>query len=151
MEASGSKRQFALLNLTATQSLVTESLKLSEQNLNKSNWIELADEAVVKEIPAMPNVIPDATLIKQYSYWRDLEFPSTPVDSIQILIGAYVPQIFRVDAIRQARDNGLPDAVCLPLGWSLLGPAFVNFDFGSTSANFVSSQPVTLKNISFIE
>ena len=151
LEASGLKRQFALQTLTATQSLVMESLKLSVQNLNGGDWIELPNVAIVKEISVKPNAIPDATLIKQYSYLRDLEFPSIPVDSVQLLIGANVPQVFGVDTIRQAVENGLPDAVCSPLGWSLLGPAFANCDFRSTNAYFVSTQPVTLKNVSLIE
>ena len=151
LEASGLKRQLALQTLTATQSLVTESLKLSVQNLNGGDWIELPDVAIVKEIPVKPNAIPDATLIKQYSYLRDLEFPSIPVDSVQLLIGANVPQVLRVHTIRQAVENGLPDVVCSPLGWSLLGPAFANCDFRSTNAYFVSTQPVTLKNVSLIE
>ena len=116
MEASGLKRQLALQTLTATQSLVTESLKLSVQNLNRGDWIELPNVAIVKEIPVKPNAIPDATLKNQYSCLRDLEFPTIPVDSEQLLIGANVPQIFRVDTIRQSAENGLFDAVCSPLG-----------------------------------
>ena len=84
LKASGLKRQLALQTLTATQALETESLKLSVQNLHGGDWIELPDVAVVKEIPVKPNAIPDANLIKQYSYLRDLEFPSIPVDSVQL-------------------------------------------------------------------
>ena len=64
LEASGLKRQLALQTLAATQSLETESLKLSVQNLNKGDWIELLDVAIVKEIRVKPNAIPDANLIK---------------------------------------------------------------------------------------
>ena len=41
--------------------------------------------------------------------------------------------------------------VCSPLGWPLLGPAFVNCDFRSTNAYFVCTQLVTLKNALLIE
>ena len=112
LEASRLKRQLALQTLTATQSLVTESLKLMVQNLNGGDWIELPDVTIVKEIPVKLNFIPDFTLTKQYSYLRDLEFPRVPVDSVELLIGANVSQVFRFNAIRQAAENGLLDAVC---------------------------------------
>ena len=86
LEASGLKRQLVLQTLTATQSLVTESLKLSVQNLNGGDWIELPDVAIMKKTPVKPNITPDAAVMKQYSYLRDLEFLSIPIDSVQHLI-----------------------------------------------------------------
>ena len=116
METSKSKRQLALQTLTATQSLVTESLQLSVQNLNGVDWIKLLHVAIVKKVSVKLNVIPDATLTKQYCYLKDLEFPSIHVDLVKLFVGANVPQVFIVDGIRQAAENGLPDAVSSQLG-----------------------------------
>ena len=104
----------------------TEIVKLSVQNLNGGEWIDLPEVAVVPEILVKPNTLPDPDVFKKHNYLRNIDFRDISVDTVQVLIGANVPQVFRVEEVRSSRFSNLPDAVRTPLGWSLLGPSFTS-------------------------
>ena len=86
------------------------------------DWVQLPDVTVVDEIPVQPNVIPTSPILSDHSYLADINFSKLDRQNVQLLIGANVPRVFRLEDLRSAPDKLSPDAVKSPLGWSLLGP-----------------------------
>ena len=68
-----------------------ETVKLSVQNLNGGEWIDLPEVAVVPEIPVKPNTLPDADVFKEHNYLRNIDFHDISVDMVQVLIRVKVP------------------------------------------------------------
>ena len=52
-----------------------------------------------------------------------------------------MPKVFCMQSIRSAPDPSFPNAVRLPLGWSLPGPCLNDYPFASqASINFISAK-----------
>ena len=151
LEAKGNKQQLTLRTLTTPQVLNTETVKLSVQNLNGGEWIDLPEVAVVPEIPVKPNTLPDPDVFKEHNYLRNIDFRDISVDTVQVLIGANVPQVFRVEEVRSSRFSNLPDAVRTPLGWSLLGPSFTSSLEKDKDVCFVSAHFGAEGNVNVME
>ena len=67
----------------------------------------------------------------------DIRFDTIPGASIQMLIGADVPEMFCVENIRKS-SKGTPYAIETPLGWSLLGPSMTLSSQANFHVNFLS-------------
>ena len=133
LKAAGRRRQLTLCTLTTPQFLNTVSLHLSVQGLN--------DVLVVDKIPAKPNAVPDSQVLNKYRHLANLELPRIKKKSVQLLIGANIPKAFRVEDVRTAPNTCSPDAVRSPLGWSLLGPSFIDNSFATNvGAYFVAAR-----------
>ena len=109
-----------------SQVLNTKTVKLSVQNLNGSEWIDLPEVAVVPKIPVKPNTLPDPDVFKEHNYLKNINFHDISVHTVQVLIGANISQVFRVEEVRSSWFTNLPDAVCSPTVWSLLSPSFTS-------------------------
>jgi len=117
-----------LQTLVSPKELHTTAVALSVQPLDEKNSISLPEVVVVDNIPVKPNVNHNATFLKQRYLSRKVFLPTLKNGTVELLIGANVPKVFRVEIVKPGYGKG-PDAVCTPLGWSLLGPAFANVQF----------------------
>ena len=141
LQATGQKRKLTLATLSSTKSLDTVSISFEVESLDGVERIKLSDIVVVNSIPVSPNKAPTSQTLKRHSYLRNIEFPCIEKRQVQLLIGANVPKVFRVQSIRSAPDPSLPDAVRSPLGWSLLGPCLDDYPVASQeSVNFISAK-----------
>ena len=73
---------------------------------------------MVHDIPVAPNAVPNCSKLSSHQYLQNKRFPTINQQSVQLLIGANVPQVFRVQEVQSAPNVNLPDAVRTPLGWS---------------------------------
>ena len=89
----------------------------------------------VKYIPAQPNVIPEEVL--QLPHLNDIKVNVIPGASLDLLIGADVPELFCIYSYRKG-SRGAPCAVETPLGWSLLSPSLPRSLKNHCQVNFVS-------------
>ena len=151
LEAKGNKQQLALRTLTTPQVLNRETVKLSVQNLNGSEWIDLPKVAVVPEIPVKPNILPDPDVFKEHNYMRNIDFRDISVDTVQALIGANVPQVFKVEEVRSSRSANLPDAIRTPLGWSPARSLIYIFTGKGQGVCFVSAHFGAKGNVNVME
>ena len=141
LQATGQKRKLTLATLSSTKSLDTVSISFEVESLDGVERIKLSDIVVVNSIPVSPNKAPTSQTLKRHSYLQNIEFPCLEKRQVQLLIGANVPKVFRVQSIRSAPDPSLPDAVRSPLGWSLLGPCLDDYPVASQeSVNFISAK-----------
>ena len=111
LEAKRNKQQLTLRTLITPTVLNTETVKLSVQNLNGGEWIDLPEVAVVQEIPVKSNILPDPDVFKEHNYLRNIDFRDISVDTVQVLIEANVPQVFRVEDVRSSWFANLSEAV----------------------------------------
>ena len=124
---------------------------LSVQNLNGGKWIDLPEVAVVPEIPEKPNTLPDSDVFEEHNYLRNIDFRDISVDTVPVLIGANVLQVFRVKEVKSSRFTNLPDAVLTPLGWSLLRPSFTSLLEKDKDVCFVSAHFGAKGNVDVME
>ena len=100
--------------------------------LNYDNSFSLTNVHSIESISLQPNSIPPKRELFQFQHLKDIRFADTiPGASIQMLIGADVPEMFCVENIRKG-PKGTLYAIETPLGWSLLGPSMKL----SSQANF---------------
>ena len=125
LQASGSQRCLALRTLTLPELLKTMSFSLSVQALNGGKWIEIPDVVVVDNTPVKPNAVPENEVLKNHEYLKDVHLHKIIQPSVKLLIGANVPQVFRLEEIKSTPNLRYPDAVKSPRGWSLLGPSMI--------------------------
>ena len=86
------------------------------RDLFDGKLIQLLDVTVVDEILVQPNVIPSSKILSNHSYLADYNFPKLDRQSVQLLIGADAPKVFRLEDSRSAPDELSPDAVKSPSG-----------------------------------
>ena len=151
LEAKGNKQQLTLRTLTMAQVLNTETVKLSVQNFNGGEWIDLPEVAMVPEIAVKPNTLPDPDVFKEHNYLRNIDFCDISVDTVQVLMGANVLQVFKVEEVRSFQFANLPDAIRTPLGWSLLGPSFTSSLEKEKGVCFVSAHLGAKDNVNVME
>ena len=89
----------------------------------------------MKYIPAQPNVIQEEVL--QLPHLNDIKVNVIPGASVDLLIGADVPELFCTYSYRKG-SRGAPCAVEAPLSWSLLGPSLPRSLKNHCQVNFVS-------------
>ena len=122
LQLNGTSQQLKLQTLTETKSNRTVSAEIEVKGLFDGDWVQLPDVTVVDEIPVQPNVIPTSQILSNHSYLADINFRKLDRQNVQLLIGANVPRVFRLEDLRSAPDKLSPDPVKSPLWWSLLGP-----------------------------
>ena len=89
----------------------------------------------VKHIPAQPNVMQEEVL--QLPLLNDIKVNVIPGASVDLLIGADIPQLFCIYSYRKG-SRGAPCAVETPLGWSFFGPSLPQSLKNHCQVNFVS-------------
>ena len=82
---------------------------------------------------------------------KNIGFRDISVDTVQVLIGANVPQMFRVEEVISSRFTNLPDAVRTSLGCSLLGPSFTSSLERDKDVCFVSAHFGAIGNVNVME
>ena len=105
--------------------------------LNNDNSFSLTNVHSIESISLQPNSIPPKRELSQFQHLKDIRFDTIPGASIQMLIGADVPEMFCVGNIRKGR-KGTPYAIETPLGWSLLGPSMTLSSQSNFNVNFLS-------------
>ena len=124
--------------LTSSKTLDTISFAFDVEPLDRSgDSLYIAEVIVVEKIPIKTNNALDPTLLKKHKYLRDFEMPRVENGTVQLLIGANVPEAFRVKVIRSG-SLGCRDIIRSPLGWSLFGPTFGLTSSKNVSCNFLS-------------
>ena len=105
--------------------------------LNNDNSFSLTNVHSIESISLQPNSIPPKRELSQFQHLKDIRFDTIPGASIQMLIGADVPEMFCVGNIRKG-PKGTPYAIETPLGWSLLGPSMTLSSQSNFNVNFLS-------------
>ena len=105
--------------------------------LNNDNSFSLTNVHSIESISLQPNSIPPKREVSQFQHLKDIRFDTIPGTSIQMLIGADVPEIFCVGNIR-TDPKGTPYAIETALGWSLLGPSMTLSFLANFYVNFLS-------------
>ena len=105
--------------------------------LNNDNSFSLTNVHSIESISLQPNSIPPKRELSQFQHLKDVRFDTIPGASIQMLIGADVPEMFCVGNIRKG-PKGTPYAIETPLGWSLLGPSMTLSSQSNSNVNFLS-------------
>ena len=113
--------------------------ELTIADLNNDNSFLLNNVHSIEKISLRPNVIPAKKDLCKFSHLKDLQFDSIPEESIQILIGANVPEMFCTTNVRKG-PRGSPFAIKTPLGWSLLGPSFKPSFSQSCYVNYIDDR-----------
>ena len=73
---------------------------LSAQALNRGEWNEISDVVVVDNIPVKPIAILENEVFKSHEYLKDVHLHEIDQISVKLLIGANIPQVFRLEKIR---------------------------------------------------
>ena len=86
-------------------------------------WSRVLDEVItVDVIPVKPNAVPSSNIVENHPYLQGVDLHE--IDSATVTNDrANFPEALSVEAARKG-SGCCPDAVLIPLGWSLLGPAF---------------------------
>ena len=101
------------------------------------NSFSLTNVHSIESISLQPNSIPPKRELSQFQHLKDIRFDTIPSASIQMLIGADVPEMFCAGNIRKG-PKGTPYAIETPLGWSLLGPSMTLSSQSNFNVNFLS-------------
>ena len=80
-------------------------------------------EAVYENISLQLNSIPPKRKLSQFQHLKEIRFNTISGASIQMLIGADVPEMFCVGNIQKG-PKGTPYTVETPLGWCFNDPFF---------------------------
>ena len=105
--------------------------------LNNDSSFALTNVHSIKSIFLQPNSIPPKRELSQFQHLKEIKFDTRPGASIQMLIGADVPEMFCAGNIRKG-PKGTPYAIEIPLGWSLLGPSITLSSQANFHVNFLS-------------
>ena len=159
LQVHGTPIRLNVDTLTSSKTLDTISFALDVEPLDRSgDPIHIADVVAVDKIPIQPNntldptllkksnVVKETQLLKKHKYLRDFEMPRIENGTVQLLIGANVPEAFRVEVMRSG-SPGCPDVIRSPLGWSLFGPTFGLTSSKNVSCNFLSAQSEEMETL----
>ena len=112
------------LNLNTVNQTVTHDCKETSfvvSSLDGVNNVSVNRAFTVTELPVSLEGLPEAGMCKVYPHLNGVDVPRVECDSVQLLIGCNVPDVFRVLDERTGQDNE-PIAKLSKLGWTALGP-----------------------------
>ena len=96
---NGTPRRLNLQTLSAPQTLDTVSFHLTVKALGETGEPRfLPDVIAVDEIPVKPNKTPDIIDSDKLEYLNGVSIPQLQNGTVKILIGANVPEAFRVES-----------------------------------------------------
>ena len=154
LNVAGTPKIINIQTLTSPQTLNTFSFSLSVQALDGGgDVIHLTEVIAVDEIPVKPNAIPNKGIMKRHKYLKNVPLSKISDGTVQLLIGANVPEVFRVESSRRGPD-GYPDLIRSPLGWSLFGPSFDFSPSDKLSCHFIAErhmEPANLEQAMFLK
>jgi len=127
--AVGSPKSINIQTLSGPRMLDTVAVSMSVEPVRGEDRLELTEAVAIDEIPVKPNAAPCDDALKGHSYLRGVDLPEVEGATVNLMIGVNYPEALHVEAVCEGNEH-CPDAVCTPLGWSLLGPAFDSTNSG---------------------
>ena len=143
LKASGTRERLQLKTITGTTNdMDSVSCNLVVSDLDSDSSFSLSNVHSVENIPVQPiNVSVDAEVCK-LPHLQDINLKSFPHASVNLLIGADVPELFCIYSARRG-PRGTPCAIETPLGWSLLGPSLSPSQGSNCTVNFIVKKDAT--------
>ena len=123
LKASGTRERLQLKTITGTTNdMDSVSCNLVVSDLDSDSSFSLSNVHSVENIPVQPNNVSVDAEVCKLPHLQDINLKSLPHASVNLLIGADVPELFCIYSARRG-PRGTPCAIETPLGWSLLGPS----------------------------
>ena len=110
-------------------------LEVSALNSDKS--FALTNVHSIESISLQPNSIPPKRELFQFQNLKEIKFYTIPGASIQMLIGADIPEMLCMRNTRKGPKR-TPYPIETPLGWSLLSPSMTISSQANFHVNFLS-------------
>ena len=143
LKASGTRERLQLKTITGTTNdMDSVSCNLVVSDLDSDSSFSLSNVHSVENIPVQPNNVSVDAEVCKLPHLRDINLKSLPHASVNLLIGADVPELFCIYSARRG-PRGTPCAIETPLGWSLLGPSLSPSQGSNCTVNFIVKKDAT--------
>ena len=115
LNLNGSKSSIQVKTINGSSKVYKSILcDLEVSALNSDNSFALTNVHSIESISLQPNSIPSKRELSQFQHLKEIRFDTLSGASIQMLIGADVPEMFCVENIQKG-PNGTPYAIETPL------------------------------------
>ena len=143
LKASGTRERLQLKTITGTTNdMDSVSCYLVVSDLDSDSSFSLSNVHSVENIPVQPNNVSVDAEVCKLPHLQDINLKSLPHASVNLLIGADVPELFCIYSARRG-PRGTPCAIETPLGWSLLGPSLSPSQGSNCTVNFIVKKDAT--------
>ena len=143
LKASGTRERLQLKTITGTtNNMDSVSCNLVVSDLDSDSSFSLSNVHSVENIPVQPNNVSVDAEVCKLPHLQDINLKSLPHASVNLLIGADVPELFCIYSARRG-PRGTPCAIETPLGWSLLGPSLSPSQESNCTVNFIVKKDAT--------
>ena len=143
LKASGTRERLQLKTITGTTNdMDSVSCNLVVSDLDSDSSFSLFNVHSVENIPVQPNNVSVDAEVCKLPHLQDINLKSLPHASVNLLIGADVPELFCIYSARRG-PRGTPCAIETPLGWSLLGPSLSPSQGSNCTVNFIVKKDAT--------
>ena len=143
LKASGTRERLQLKTITGTTNdMDSVSCNLVVSDLDSDSSFSLSNVHSVENIPVQPNNVSVDAEVCKLPHLQDINLKSLPHASVNLLIGADVPELFCIYSARSG-PRGTPRAIETPLGWSLLGPSLSPSQGSNCTVNFIVKKDAT--------
>ena len=143
LKASGTRERLQLKTITGTTNdMDSVSCNLVVSDLDSDSSFSLSNVHSVENIPVQPNNVSVDAEVCKLPHLQDINLKSLPHASVNLLIGADVPELFCIYSARRG-PRGTPCAIETPLGWSLLGPSLSPSQGSNCTVNFIVKKDAT--------
>ena len=143
LKASGTRERLQLKTITGTTNdMDSVSCNLVVSDLDSDSFFSLSNVHSVENIPVQPNNVSVDAEVCKLPHLQDINLKSLPHASVNLLIGADVPELFCIYSARRG-PRGTPCAIETPLGWSLLGPSLSPSQGSNCTVNFIVKKDAT--------
>ena len=143
LKASGTRERLQLKTITGTTNdMDSVSCNLVVSDLDSDSSFSLSNVHSVENIPVQPNNVSVDAEVCKLPHLQDINLKSLPHASVNLLIGADVPELFCIYSARRG-PRGTPCAIETPLGWSLLGPSLSPSQGNNCTVNFIVKKDAT--------
>ena len=112
------------LNVNTVNQNVTHGCKETSfvvSSLDGANSVSIDRAFAIADLPVSLEGLPEAGMCKVYPHLKGVDVPRVECDSVQLIIGCNVPDVFHVLDERIGQTNE-PIAKLSKLGWTTLGP-----------------------------
>jgi len=133
---AGSQENLCLKTITGTTNYKSISFDFEVSDLNNEVSFFLPKVHSIERIPVQHNNVLVNSELRNLPYLQNIPIKCLPHSSVELLIGADVPEIFCIYSAKRG-PQGTPCAIETPLGWSLLGPSLSPSKLSNCTANFV--------------
>ena len=143
LKAPGTRERLQLKTITGTTNdMDSVSCNLVVSDLDSDSSFSLSNVHSVENIPVQPNNVSVDAEVCKLPHLQDINLKSLPNASVNLLIGADVPELFCIYSARRG-PRGTPCAIETPLGWSLLGPSLSPSQGSNCTVNFIVKKDAT--------